>query len=127
MTINFQPKYESVGTFQPDRLIANDLPLVTRSIVVASGQNLARGTLLGRITASGKYGISATAASDGSQTGVAILAEDVDASDGDVTSLAYEAGSFNSGAMTFGTGHTAASVEASLRVLGIFLKTSVPA
>lgn len=42
------------------------------------------GTVLGKITATGKYTISPNTGSDGSQTAVAILWEDVDPTDGDV-------------------------------------------
>jgi hypothetical protein len=42
------------------------------------------GTVLGKITSSGKYIPSAASGSDGSQTAVAILYDDVDATLGDV-------------------------------------------
>lgn len=42
------------------------------------------GTVLGQITSSGKYVPSANAGSDGSQTAVAILFDDVDATNGDI-------------------------------------------
>lgn len=73
---------------------------------------------------SGKYVLSLAAATDGSEVPVAVLAEDADATSADVTTVAYLTGEFNSTAMTFGTGHTAASVEAGLRDLGIHLKTN---
>lgn len=124
---NFQPEYKSEGSFSPDKLIAGDATIVTRSITLVSGQNLARGSVLGRITASGKYTLSASALTNGAQTPVAILAEDVDASGGDKTTLAYESGVFNEGALTFGAGHTADSTRTGLRQLGIFMKTTQPA
>jgi hypothetical protein len=45
---------------------------------------LKAGTVLGKITSSGKYASSASAGSDGSQIGAAILMYQVDATDGDV-------------------------------------------
>jgi len=75
---------------------------------------------------SGKYVLSATAATDGSEVPRAILAEDADATSGDVTTVAYLTGEFNSDAMTFGTGHTADSVKDKLADRGIFLKTNTP-
>lgn len=77
--------------------------------------------------ASGKYIKSLAAATDGSQTPVAVLAEDADASSGDVTTVAYISGEFNSNAMTFGTGHTAASAKDALQALNIYLRDSVAA
>lgn len=75
----------------------------------------------------GKYVLSAAAATDGSQIPVAILAEDADATNADVTTIAYETGEFNQTAITFGAGHTADSVRDGLRALGIFLKTNLAA
>ncbi|MBI1366874.1 MAG: hypothetical protein GC153_13075 [Alphaproteobacteria bacterium] len=71
---------------------------------------------------SGDYIESVAAAVDGSQNPVAILAEDADASAADVTTLVYTAGSFLASEITFGTGHTAASVKDTLHALSIFLK-----
>lgn len=127
MTVNKQPEYKSEGTFTPDRLIAGDNPVVTRSITLVSGQNLARGSVVGIITASGKYTLAAAALSNGAQTPNAILAEDVDASAGDKTTLVYEKGTFNEGAITIGAGLTLASIREGLRGKGIFLKASEPA
>ncbi|NUB12541.1 head decoration protein [Azospirillum brasilense] len=76
---------------------------------------------------SGKYKLSAAAATDGSQDPVAILADHADATGGDVAAPIYLTGEFNQRAMTFGTGHTAASVKNKLRTRSIFVKTSVSA
>lgn len=128
MTQNLQPAFDNAaGSLAHDNLIAGTaVNAVTESIVLDTG-NLTRGALLGRITASGKYVLSLAAAEDGSQTPVAILAEDTDATSADKTTVAYLTGEFNTAAMTFGTGHTAASVKAGLRDLGIFLKTNLAA
>lgn len=68
---------ESEGTLSRDK------------IVLITGQNLAAGTVLGRITASGKYTILAPAAVDGSQTAAAILGAATNATAADVTCLAF--------------------------------------
>jgi Bacteriophage lambda head decoration protein D len=115
----------SSDTYTPDKLIAsNPNLLLSNGITVLSGQNLARGSLLGRITASGKYVLSLTAAADGSQTPAAILADDCDASAADKAAIAYFRGDFQEAGITFGTTHTAASTQAALRDLGIFVITS---
>lgn len=112
-------------TYNPDNLIAGDLGIRTASITVISGQVLTRGAVLGKITASGKYNLSLSAAVDGSQTPVAILAEAVDASGGDVTNVpVYIKGDFNTNALTIGTGHTAASITDTLRDGGIYIKAA---
>lgn len=128
MTTNLQPAFNgAAGTYTHDNLIGGTaVNAVTESIVLDTG-NLTRGALLGRITASGKYVLSLSAATDGSEVPVAILAEDTDATSADKTTIAYFTGEFNATAMTFGTGHTAASTQAGLRDLGIFLKTNLAA
>lgn len=68
-----------------------------------------------------KYAKSASAATDGSETPRAILAQDCDASAADKECLVYERGDFNEAALTFGTGHTAATVREALRQRGIHL------
>lgn len=117
-----------VDTYTPDNLIAGETSLVTEAVTVASSAALTRGAVLGKITTGGKFILSASAAADGSQTPYAILAEDCDASGGDVTSVAvYVKGEFNQNALSFGTGHDASTVKAPLRDAGIYIKTSVGA
>lgn len=76
---------------------------------------------------SGKYVLSLAAALDGSQEPDAILVDDVNAAAADKTCGIFVAGEFNTSAMTFGTGHTAASVRDVLRAKGIFLKDTIAA
>lgn len=116
-------------TYTPDNLIAGETKTVCDIVTIASGGTaLNRGAVLGKITASGKYILSLSAAVDGSQTPYAILAEGCDPSAADVTNVAvYAKGEFNANALSFGTGHTAATVKAPLRDAGIYIKTSVTA
>lgn len=117
-----------VDTYVPDNLIAGETSLVTDAVTVALSAALKRGAVLGQITTGGKYILSASAAIDGSQTPYAILAEDCDASAGDVTSVAvYIKGEFNANVLSFGTGHTAATTKAALRDVGILIKSAVGA
>lgn len=124
--MDLQPKFTS-ESYTPDRLHAGDFPIRTLDVTIASGQNLTRGALLGKITASGKYVLSLAGAADGSQTPVAILAEDLDASAADAQGIVYVSGDFNENAITYGTGHTADSVRAGLRDLNIYLHKPVSA
>lgn len=113
------------ATYDPTGLIAGNFPIAHSSITLLSGQNVGRGAVLGRVTASGKYKLSASAASDGSEVPVAIAAEPIDATAGDAAGPAYHTGEFNAAQLAFGAGHTAASVEAALRARGqpIFIRT----
>lgn len=104
----------------PDALIAQNADLlVHEAITVLSGQVLLRGTVLGKITASGKYVKSLSASSDGSQTPVAVLAEDCDATAGDKAGVAYFRGDFRGDKLILGASHTLASIKAGLRTLNI--------
>lgn len=112
--------FETIS-YTPDNLIVGEDVVNSRSITLISGQNLLRGALLGRITTGGKYNLSLSAASDGSQVPDAILAEDCNASAGDKTAIAYFTGGFNSSKVTLGASHTVASVREGLRAKGIHL------
>ena len=57
-------------------------------VVVAGSGQLPTGTVLGKITASGKYGVYDNAGTGGVETAAAILAEPVDATDGDAKGAA---------------------------------------
>jgi hypothetical protein len=63
--------------FEEDNLYSRD------EVTVLSGQNLATGTVVGILTASGKATQLAPAASDGSETAAGVLLLPVDASSGE--------------------------------------------
>lgn len=112
-------------SYTTDNLIAgNHDELVAEKITLLSGQNLTRGTVIGKITSGGKYKISLAADTIGSETPDLILAEDCNASGGDKQALAYSRGDFNAQALTIGTGHTIASIKEGLRVKNIILINS---
>jgi len=116
-----QPASFQSQDFPFDKLFAGHLPPLSKGITLLAGQNLTRGAVLGKITASGKYTLSAAAAGDGSEVPDAILAEDCDATAGDRAAVAYTRGDFNEAALTFGAGHTAASTREGLRDKGLYL------
>lgn len=105
-----------------DKLVAGPTGhLHSRQITLITGQNLVRGAVLGKITASGKYNLSLSAAGDGSQTPDLILAEDCDATAADKVTVAYDRGDFAESALTLGAAHTADSIREGLRDKGITL------
>ena len=62
------------------------------TVTINQGQNLRAGAVLGRLTASpnaGQYKAYDNAAGDGSETAVAILYDDCDATDGDKEAVAH--------------------------------------
>ena len=112
----------SSDTYNPDRLVAGDPgQALPRKITLITGQNLVRGAVLGKITASGKYNLSLSAAVDGSQTPDAILAEDCDATAADKETVAYFTGPFNQSRVTLGAAHTVDTIREGLRAKGIHL------
>jgi hypothetical protein len=118
----------TTDTQTPDALVAGDAgALISRKVTLITGQNVTRGTVLGKITASGKYNKSLSAAADGSQTPDLICAQDCDATSADADCLAFESGRFNASALVLGTAHTIASIQEGLRVKGIHIVTTQPA
>lgn len=60
-----------------DKLIAGGFPLATKACLVSAGEGaLSRGTVLGKLTATGKLAVCDKSAEDGSQTPYGVLAED---------------------------------------------------
>ncbi|WP_227459308.1 head decoration protein [Cupriavidus pauculus] len=127
-TIGDNPQQAGITaqTYVPDQLIAGALQIVTDSVTITGGP-FKRGTVLGRITASGKYTQALSASADGSQTPVAILADDADGSAADVISGVYLMAEVNGAALILGAGITLAAAKTALRAVGIFVKTSVTA
>ncbi|MBP1924600.1 hypothetical protein J2Z76_000453 [Sedimentibacter acidaminivorans] len=108
----------TLGTFNYDKLFAGDAEVVIESAM--AGATMVRGTVVGKITASGKIKAVDSAAVDGSKDPYGILADDV-AADGDPAVL-YLTGEFNEDAITFGGTDTADTHRLALRNIGIFLK-----
>lgn len=74
------------GRYTAEFLVSEANGARSRDVVtIASGEVLEPGTVLGKVTASGKYVQLDPAASDGSEAAAAILYEGVDASAADTT------------------------------------------
>lgn len=111
-----------------DNLVAGPHDRVTEGITVASGEGeLSRGSVLGKVTASGEYVLSDPGSSDGSEDPAVILAEDIDATSAAVETIAYLSGEFNEDRITLGGAHTVDSVRDALRDLSIYLKPATEA
>ncbi|MGR5890707.1 head decoration protein [Raoultella planticola] len=121
----FSPGMKS-ALFVPDQLIAGTLQLVTDTGIITGGA-YKRGTVLGVITASGKYTLSVKTATDGSENPVAILVDNVDASTVDQNGGLYLMGEFNQNHIIIDASWTLAAIKTALRPLAIFLKDSVQA
>lgn len=109
-----------MAEFDNTSLFADDVEYThVTGLLLDQNADLKRGTVLGRITASGKWTVSASAAADGSQIPRGVLAYDVPDPGADFSVAIYDQGSFVSEKLIYGTGHTAATVEAALRANSI--------
>jgi len=106
--------------FKNDSLLAGD-DVTTDAAIVAAGQNLKRGQLLGRITATGQVTALNPAAADGSQTVYAVLADNINAVTASAAPI-YVAGTFKDSGLI---GYVAATHKDALRALNIYVKHSV--
>ena len=116
---------KEIGRMTPDNLV-NDIgvAIVEKSVKLKKGTQFKRGTVLGIVAETGYADIVKSTSEDGTQTADSILAEDIDASDGDVVGVAYVSGQFNRKALNFGE-DTADMHELRLRELGIFMKDNM--
>jgi hypothetical protein len=110
--------YTTQESTAPKTLIRSGSP-VTRKVTLLAGAAFAAGSVLGTVTASGKATLSASAASDGSQTPNFVLPYAVDATGGDVEAIVYETADLVGEALVLGAGHTLASIRDGLRAKGI--------
>lgn len=122
----FQPGMTS-DAFVPDQLIGGDMKIVTKTETITGGAIFKRGTVLGKITANGKWTQALAASSDGSQVPARLLVDDTDTTGGDVTGGTYQMGEFNANAVILGTGITLSAATAALEAQNIYLKTPVSA
>ena len=111
------------GETKADNLLAGEFPRIVE-LATVSGGKYARGTILGKITASGKCTICTSAATDGSKDAYAILAEAVDTSEKDKQAVVYLTGEFNAAALTVGSGLTVDGLKDALRGKSIFIKNN---
>lgn len=105
---------------------ASDHPVMTKPIVLAAGQNLPVGAVIGKITDDesadfGKCVLSLADATDGSQKPWGVLTYAVNATAAAKKATAYVAGDFVGKNLTYGTGHTAESVFDDLRAGGVYV------
>lgn len=88
------------------------------TVIIANSVALEAGTVLGKVTASGKYKLHDAAATDGSQNAAAVLYADADASSGDVEAVVIARDAeVAEAALTFKSGISAANKTAAVASL----------
>lgn len=105
------------ATFNPTSLLVSG-DAHSRPVTILSGQNLKRGAVVGRITASDKYTLCVAGASDGSQVPAAVVAGDVDASSADTTAPAYFEAEVIGEQLVLDASWTLDTLDAAFRVAG---------
>jgi hypothetical protein len=78
------------GTYPFEVILSEGESIAREKVTLITGQNLKSGTVLGKITASGKYMAhdnAATGATAGAEVAVAVLLADCDATSADQTTL----------------------------------------
>jgi len=114
MGVEFENLVVANGTFKQTANI--------ETVTVPANTTLKKGSVLGKITDTGKYVLSDDGASDGSEVAVAILAKEIvndTGSDADYEELVFKAGSLNSLGVTFGGNHTIETTKDSLHNVSI--------
>lgn len=121
-------------TYLPDQLIAGNEHLVTETQTLAQqAAVLARGTLLGKVTATGDLTVCVKTAADGSQTPYGILVDQTDATAGAVSCGVYVKGEFNVHKMTIDAswganlGAQFAALQDPARAVQLYLKQPIDA
>jgi len=108
--------------YQPIQLSAGDFPVVMDTGVIAAGQKLLRGAILGQVTETGEYLLCKAAAEDGSQEPSVILDQDVDTTEGVQVAPIRLTGQVLGAQLHLGEGLTLAAAKVALRPLSIFIR-----
>lgn len=119
--------FKTEGTFVDPNLIAGNFPRVERKLTILTGAVLTAGAVLALDGAGKGVLVDSASATASIQNPVAILAHDVDTTEGDAEAIVYYAGEFNEAALTFGGTDTADTHRDALRPLGIYLTTNLGA
>ena len=120
-------KYPEVTTFKPDLLMAGgNMPTEYDGAIIAKGNKYKRGTMLGKITATGECVITDATAKDGSEQLFAILTEDVDTTEATVSANVLYTGNVNAGALIVKTGETPIQYKDQGRKIGLFIRKAQP-
>jgi hypothetical protein len=115
----------SISTTYDNLMVSGTFPVVTDSLIIASGNSYKRGTVLGVVDTTGKGVEVDSTKTDGSQVAYAILSQDTDATSADTLAPVYLTGEYNGDALIFGGTDTKATHKSALRKIGIFIKKVV--
>lgn len=116
----YSPTFGSAGSTSNPELFSGSAAVTTLPVVFASGADVARYSVVGRIEASGKYVLCNPAANDGSQDAVGIAVESADSASADAVGNIYTSGCFNPAALVWHAGFSTDVLKA-----GAFIRTPI--
>lgn len=122
----YSPKLgvERLGEFNYTSLLAGDLHTSTAAVILSAGSVYPVGSVLGRATDTGMCSLVDSSKTDGTEKVYAVLAETVDATEGDVEAIGYLTGEFVQARLTFGGADTWETHKDAARAVGIFFKSA---
>lgn len=113
-----------IASTTPDQLMVTGVTdIITKGETILTGQGVvARGTVMGLITASGKLAVCDVASTDGSEVPYGVLTSTVDTTAADVEGTVYLTGSFNDdpAVLIFGGATVVTNVWDAMRIRGMF-------
>lgn len=115
---------ETITGVKYDELIGGpEIAILNKNVTIVKGAGiLTRGTVLGKITESGKYEqVQLAAITTGSQLADCILAADVDATSADAVATVYISGRFNREKLIVRSTDTVDAHESELRDKNIYI------
>ncbi|WP_455598837.1 head decoration protein [Cloacibacillus sp.] len=118
--------YTKLGSVDPTNLIAGSrYPIDHIGVTLAEDTGeIKNGTVLGKITATGVYVLVDSTATDGSESPVCVLAEDIDTAIL-TDAVAYRCGYFYRDALIFGGSDTYENHELEMQRLGLYMTKGV--
>lgn len=107
-----------------DGLLVGNFPIHTQAIEVAQSQTLLRGTVVGKITASGYLAACDHTASDGSEVPYGVMVEPVTTTSTELPGLIYDFGLFAADKLSFGGSSTLADLQDAMKAANLYVNTT---
>lgn len=112
--------YAVAGSTEVEDLFAGSGEIRTQTCVFASGADIVKWSVVGRITASGKLVLCDLTANDGSEVPVGIAVESANSASADANGNIYVSGDFNIARLVFD-----ASFDTDAKKIGNFDRTQI--
>ncbi|MCJ2108035.1 head decoration protein [Methylobacterium sp. E-041] len=111
------------NTYVPEHDIVGTMPVYSEPETYLTGALVAKRSVVGRVTASGKLKLAVKTATDGSQKPIGIAVRDVDASAADAVGPTYKAGVFDPTTLTIDPSFSVEDVRLAFEGSPLFIRT----